>query len=148
MGRAVRRARSTAVSLLLALGLVAGACGDEEPVDGSDASAGSGGSGGSSGSSGSGGSGGGGAAGSGGTAEDAGADASSGGAAGHAGTSADASFDAAGAAGQSDGGDAMSQLMPDFGLYDVNPNSPRYQELVSPKDYSGQVSAWYFGHST
>ncbi len=145
MGRAVRRARSTAVSLLLALGLVAGACGDEEPVDGSDASAGSGGVSGQSGSSGSGG---GGASGSGGTAEDAGADASSGGAAGHAGTNADASFDAAGAAGQSDGGDAMSQLMPDFGLYDVNPNSPRYQELVSPKDYFGQVSAWYFGHST
>lgn len=36
----------------------------------------------------------------------------------------------------------------DFALEDVNPESPRYGELVSPRDYIGQVSAWYFGHST
>lgn len=38
--------------------------------------------------------------------------------------------------------------LPAFSLVDVNLNSARYQELVSPRDYAGQVSAWYFGHST
>lgn len=36
----------------------------------------------------------------------------------------------------------------DFQVPDVNPNSPRYNEDVSPRDYLGGVSAWYFGHST
>ena len=39
-------------------------------------------------------------------------------------------------------------LMPDFTLVDVNPNSGRYQMEVSPRDYLGQRSAWYFGHAT
>ena len=39
-------------------------------------------------------------------------------------------------------------LMPDFTLVDVNPNSGRYQMDVSPRDYLGQRSAWYFGHAT
>ena len=36
----------------------------------------------------------------------------------------------------------------DFGLLDVNPTSPRSGQVVSPRDYVGTVSAWYFGHST
>lgn len=36
----------------------------------------------------------------------------------------------------------------DFSLQDVNPNSSSHNELVSPRDYVGQVSAWYFGHAT
>ena len=36
----------------------------------------------------------------------------------------------------------------DFGLLDVNPTSARSGEIVSPRDYLGAVSAWYFGHST
>jgi hypothetical protein len=38
--------------------------------------------------------------------------------------------------------------LPDFSLVDVNANSARYQETVSPRDYLGLISAWYFGHST
>ncbi len=40
------------------------------------------------------------------------------------------------------------EAMPDFAVLDVNPTSPRYNEEVSPRDYIGQISAWYFGHST
>ena len=36
----------------------------------------------------------------------------------------------------------------DFGLLDVNPTSPRADQIVSPRDYLGSVSAWYFGHAT
>lgn len=38
--------------------------------------------------------------------------------------------------------------MPEFQLEDVNETSPRFSELVDPRDYTGQVSAWYFGHAT
>lgn len=38
--------------------------------------------------------------------------------------------------------------MPDFALTDVNISSPSYWQEVSPRDYSGQISAWYFGHAT
>lgn len=37
---------------------------------------------------------------------------------------------------------------PDFSLRNVNVNSTRFDEMVSPRDYVGQVSAWYFGHAT
>jgi hypothetical protein len=30
----------------------------------------------------------------------------------------------------------------------VSPNSPTSGQLVSPRDYLGEVSGWYFGHST
>ncbi len=40
------------------------------------------------------------------------------------------------------------ETLPDFSAADVNVNSTRFQETVSPRDYLGQVSAWYFGHST
>lgn len=38
--------------------------------------------------------------------------------------------------------------LPDFSVVDVNAESARYHEAVSPRDYLGQISAWYFGHST
>jgi hypothetical protein len=38
--------------------------------------------------------------------------------------------------------------VPDFGLVDVNATSSTYESVVSPRDYEGQISGWYFGHST
>jgi hypothetical protein len=43
---------------------------------------------------------------------------------------------------------AEQQMAPDFQLLNVNPTSSTYGEIVSPRDYFGEVSAWYFGHST
>ncbi len=37
--------------------------------------------------------------------------------------------------------------MPDFALEDVNPGSAAYGSLISPLDYRGSVSAWYFGNA-
>ena len=37
---------------------------------------------------------------------------------------------------------------PDFSLTDVNPNSATWSRVVSPRQHLGQISAWYFGHST
>lgn len=36
----------------------------------------------------------------------------------------------------------------DVALLDVNPNSVTSGQSVSPQDYLGSVSAWYFGHAT
>ncbi len=36
----------------------------------------------------------------------------------------------------------------DFSAPDVNADSPHFQKSVTPRDYLGKVSAWYFGHST
>lgn len=36
----------------------------------------------------------------------------------------------------------------DFALLDVNPNSPTYTQVVSPRQEQGKVSAWYFGFAT
>lgn len=44
--------------------------------------------------------------------------------------------------------DRIVFAVPDFGLADVNLTSPTYNETVSPRDYIGQVTGWYFGHST
>jgi hypothetical protein len=38
--------------------------------------------------------------------------------------------------------------VPDFALSDLNPTSDTFSESVSPRDYMGQVSGWYFGHAT
>jgi hypothetical protein len=38
-----------------------------------------------------------------------------------------------------------AQTVPDFRLPDVNPNSPRFDADVSPRDYRLQVSGYYFG---
>jgi hypothetical protein len=45
-------------------------------------------------------------------------------------------------------GPKLGTVAPDFAIRDVNPNSPRYDQMVSPRDYLGRVSAWYFGHAT
>ena len=41
-----------------------------------------------------------------------------------------------------------TEQVADFELLDVNPTSSTYNQTVSPRDYLGQVSAWYFGQST
>jgi hypothetical protein len=51
----------------------------------------------------------------------------------------------AAACGGSSSGPAM---VPDFLLLDVNPNSPTASQNVSPRDYVGYVSAYYFGAAT
>jgi hypothetical protein len=38
-----------------------------------------------------------------------------------------------------------AEPVPDFRLRDENPNSPRSQAEVSPRDYLLQVSGYYFG---
>ena len=42
---------------------------------------------------------------------------------------------------------AGGEMMPDFALVDVNETSATYGQAVSPRDYSGQISAWFFGHA-
>ena len=44
--------------------------------------------------------------------------------------------------------DISDDALADFSAVDANPNSARFQEAVSPRDYASQVTAWYFGHST
>lgn len=58
--------------------------------------------------------------------------------------------DADGTEGPSSGGapEIADDALADFSVVDVNPNSARFQEAVSPRDYLSQVTAWYFGHST
>lgn len=46
------------------------------------------------------------------------------------------------------GGSMANAPKPDFALADVNPNSATFGKTVSPHDYLGRVSAWYFGHAT
>jgi hypothetical protein len=53
---------------------------------------------------------------------------------------------ASGGAGQ--GGDPLVGQLPDFSLSDVNATSATIGMGVSPRDYLGQVSAWYFTHAT
>lgn len=43
--------------------------------------------------------------------------------------------------------DTNHPVMADFSLLDVNPNSPTHDQNVSPRDYIGKVSCWYFGHA-
>ena len=50
--------------------------------------------------------------------------------------------------GSTDAPEISGVALPDFSLTDVNANSPRNQQAVSPRDYLGKISAWYFGHST
>ena len=45
-------------------------------------------------------------------------------------------------------GDGLFQAVHEFSLPDVNPTSATYGQDVSPSDYVGKVSAWYFGHAT
>jgi hypothetical protein len=41
-----------------------------------------------------------------------------------------------------------NEPVPDFSVLDVNPNSSTTGQPVSPRNYVGKVSAWYFGHAT
>jgi hypothetical protein len=43
---------------------------------------------------------------------------------------------------------SIGQIVPDFQLVDVNPNSATYNTQVSPRDLVGQAGAFYFVHST
>ena len=43
---------------------------------------------------------------------------------------------------------AAGQPMPDFSLVDQNPASATAGKAVSPRQFLGKVSAWYFGHAT
>lgn len=46
------------------------------------------------------------------------------------------------------GNSGVSDLAPDFLLEDVNPTSTTSGMDVSPRDYMGNVSAYYFGAAT
>lgn len=35
-----------------------------------------------------------------------------------------------------------------FSLVDVNETSETFNQAVSPSDYTGKTTGWYFGHST
>lgn len=41
-------------------------------------------------------------------------------------------------------GDELAEVA----LLDVNPNSTSYNEVVTAAEFEGEVSLWYFGHST
>jgi len=56
--------------------------------------------------------------------------------------------DSADTGGDTGGGAEPTTPMPDFALVDLNPNSTRAGELVSPRDYLEQVSGWYFTHAS
>ena len=45
-------------------------------------------------------------------------------------------------------GITIGAIVPDFTLPDINPTSPSFNQIISPRDYQGTVSAWYFGHAT
>jgi hypothetical protein len=38
-----------------------------------------------------------------------------------------------------------AQTQPDFALPDVNPDSERSGQQVSPRQYRQQITVWYFG---
>jgi hypothetical protein len=44
--------------------------------------------------------------------------------------------------------DASEDASEEFVLLDVNTTSPTYGAVINPRDYLGQVSAYYFGHAT
>jgi hypothetical protein len=44
--------------------------------------------------------------------------------------------------------DASEDAPEEFALLDVNTTSPTYGAVINPRDYLGQVSAYYFGHAT
>lgn len=52
--------------------------------------------------------------------------------------------------GDETGGDTTQtgQLLPGFSLVDVNSASPTANDSVSPRDYLGSVSVWYFSHAS
>lgn len=45
-------------------------------------------------------------------------------------------------------GEAAADTIPDFVVEDVNSTSATYEQQISPRDYLGKVSGWYFGYAT
>ena len=45
-------------------------------------------------------------------------------------------------------GNGPQDPVPDFALMDVNPTSTTFNQAVSPRDYTGRTSGWYFGSAT
>jgi hypothetical protein len=45
-------------------------------------------------------------------------------------------------------GMGAGEPLADFQLVDTNPTSASYNQMVSPSDFSGQTSVWYYIHST
>jgi hypothetical protein len=45
-------------------------------------------------------------------------------------------------------GSEVAETVADFQLEDVNPSSATNGQLVSPRDFQGMISGWYFGRST
>ena len=45
-------------------------------------------------------------------------------------------------------GEGEEAQVTDFSLLDTNVNSATYNRPVSPRDYLGQLSVWYFGHAS
>ena len=39
-------------------------------------------------------------------------------------------------------------VLAEFSLEDVNSASATFEEVLSPADFAGTGSAWYFGHAT
>jgi hypothetical protein len=52
------------------------------------------------------------------------------------------------ACGGGSSGPEGATVAPDFQLPDVNPTSTTFNTAVSPRDYLGGVSAYYFGAAT
>ena len=42
----------------------------------------------------------------------------------------------------------LEGVAPDFSLRDLNPNSASYDSLISPRQFTTKISAWYFGDAT
>ena len=42
---------------------------------------------------------------------------------------------------------APGDVVSDFKLLDANPNSVRWNQMVSPRDYRLQISAYFFGNA-
>ncbi|MEM8885187.1 MAG: hypothetical protein AAGD14_14055 [Planctomycetota bacterium] len=53
-----------------------------------------------------------------------------------------------GGGGSDSNGNPGPAIIADFQLEDVNDTSTRFGAMVSPRDYIGNVSAWYFGSAT
>ena len=45
-------------------------------------------------------------------------------------------------------GESLGDQVNQFSLEDLNPTSATMGQQISPADFQGQISAWYFGHST
>jgi hypothetical protein len=44
--------------------------------------------------------------------------------------------------------DVVGEAAPDFTLADRNPNSATFEQPISPRNYNGEISCWYFAAAT